>query len=225
MSFLTSNLEHLKNQNGAISSVANADFIGKLDLVIEGAEASVNDLLSFSEFFDLSIDLLVKKDLKTLAEVSAKNIQLLVLDIDGVMTDGGMYYTEKGDEFKKFDTRDGVAIRRLSKRAFKVGIISSGYNVKLIQNRADLLGIKHVHTGADAKIETLKRWSAEMGIAMENIAFIGDDRNDRDAMEAVGISACPADADNSVKEIATIILSKKGGSGCIREFVDLYLPA
>ena len=224
MSFLKSNLEHLKNKD-ATATGGNADFIAKLDSVIDGAEASVNDLTSFSEYFDISIDLLIKKDLKTLAAVSAKNIQLLVLDIDGVMTDGGMYYTEKGDEFKKFDTRDGVAIRRLSKREFKVGIISSGYNIKLIQNRADLLGIKYVHTGADAKIDTLKRWSDEMGIALENIAFIGDDRNDREAMEAVGVSACPADADNSVKEIATIILSKKGGAGCIREFVDLYLPA
>ena len=194
-----------------------------MDSVINGTEASVSDLLSFSEFFDLSIDLLIKKDLKVLADVSAKNIQMLVLDIDGVMTDGGMYYTEKGDEFKKFDTRDGVAIRRLSRRDFKVGIISSGYNVKLIQNRADLLGIKYVHTGPDAKLDTLTRWSKELGIDMKNIAFIGDDRNDREAMEAVGVSACPADADNSVKEIATIILSKKGGGGCIREFVDLYL--
>lgn len=224
MSYLKSNLEHLFTRDAATTS-GNADFTSKLNSIIAGAEATVNDLKNFSEHFDLSIDILIKKDLKTLAEVSAKNIQLLILDIDGVMTDGGMYYTEKGDEFKKFDTRDGVAIRRLSKRGFKVGIISSGYNVKIIQNRADLLGIKHVHTGADAKIDTLNRWSEEMDIALENIAFIGDDRNDREAMEAVGISACPADADNSVKEIATIILSKKGGAGCIREFVDNYLPA
>jgi len=192
---------------------------------ISDGKAIVNpeDLVKLSDHFGYSIDILLKRNLQLMDSLTFSNIQLLVLDIDGVMTDGGMYYTEKGDEFKRFDTRDGVAIRRLAKNGFKVGIISSGFLKNIIQNRADLLGIKFVHTGQDPKIETLKRWSKELKIKMENIAFIGDDLNDKAVMEAVGVSACPADAEDAIKKIASIILRKKGGHGCIREFVDHYL--
>lgn len=193
------------------------------DIQYGKAIANPEDLIKLSDYFGYTVDLLLKRDLQVMETVSVSDIQFLVLDIDGVMTDGGMYYTEKGDEFKRFDTRDGVAIRRLTNNGFKVGIISSGFLVNIIQSRADLLGIKYVHTGQEPKFKILKRWSRDLKIGMEQIAFIGDDLNDKKVMETVGVSACPANAEDGIKEIASIILSKKGGEGCIREFVDNYL--
>jgi len=206
------------------------DTLSKLGLsaeahkIIDGsAIANADDLIKLSDHFEFGTDLLLRRDLKQMAEISAKDIQFLVLDVDGVMTDGGMFVTNSGDEFKRFDTRDGVAIRRLTKKEFQVGIISSGFLVNLILQRADLLGIQHVHTGQDPKLETLQGWSKELNIPMSNIAFIGDDLNDKAVMEAVGLSICPIDANDAIIEIADLVMTKKGGRGCIREFVDLYL--
>lgn len=222
MSFLLRNIEFLIERSGGTSSIP--ELTVPIKSIQDGSEiAAPEDLVTLSDYFGHSIDSLLKRDLSVIETVSASDIQFLVLDIDGVMTDGGMYYTEKGDEFKRFDTRDGVAIRRLTRNGFKVGIISSGFLVNIIQSRADLLGIQHVHTGQDPKLETLERWSKDLKIGMEQIAFIGDDLNDKKVMEAVGVSACPADAVDGIKEIASIILKKKGGRGCIREFVDQYL--
>jgi len=222
MSFLLRNIEFLIERSGGTSSIP--ELTVPIKSIQDGSEiATPEDLVTLSDYFGHSTDSLLKRDLSVIETVSASDIQFLVLDIDGVMTDGGMYYTEKGDEFKRFDTRDGVAIRRLTRNGFKVGIISSGFLVNIIQSRADLLGIQHVHTGQDPKLETLERWSKDLKIGMEQIAFIGDDLNDKKVMEAVGVSACPADAVDGIKEIASIILKKKGGRGCIREFVDQYL--
>ena len=216
------NIEFLIERSGGTSSIP--ELTVPIKCIQDGSEiATPEDLVTLSNYFGHSTDSLLKRDLRVIETVSASEIQFLVLDIDGVMTDGGMYYTEKGDEFKRFDTRDGVAIRRLTRNGFKVGIISSGFLVNIIQSRADLLGIQHVHTGQDPKLETLERWSKDLKIGMEQIAFIGDDLNDKKVMEAVGVSACPADAVDGIKEIASIILKKKGGRGCIREFVDQYL--
>ncbi len=224
MSFLQRNIEFLIKKSGGASSIPELTI--PIKSISNGTEiAAPEDLIKLSDYFGLSIDSLLTRDLQLMEDISANNIQFLVLDIDGVMTDGGMYYTEKGDEFKRFDTRDGVAIRKLAKKGFKVGIISSGFLVNIIQSRADLLGIKYVHTGQDPKIETLRRWSQDLNIEMKHIAFIGDDLNDKAVMEAVGVSACPADAEEEIKKIASIVLRKKGGRGCIREFVDHYLMA
>ena len=86
-------------------------------------------------------------------------IKFLILDIDGVLTDGGMYYSEGGDEFKKFNTKDGLGIQRIIKKhGIHVGIISHGQNIKLIKRRADLLGIEHVYAGKENKLSVLKSW-------------------------------------------------------------------
>jgi len=187
-------------------------------------DPTIEDLISFSDMLGLSVDILLRKDVsKLLNMVNTSDLKLLVVDVDGVMTDGGMYYTESGDEFKKFHTRDGVALRRLTRSGFEVAIISSGFNKKLIQRRADLLGIKHVHVGDVPKIKTLEDILATLNLTMQNVAYVGDDLNDKEAMEKVGLSACPADAEEPIKEMVDFILRRKGGEGCIREFVDLFL--
>jgi 3-deoxy-D-manno-octulosonate 8-phosphate phosphatase (KDO 8-P phosphatase) len=225
MNFFKSNLIHLQQLTPEKGEVLKETGLASLisSIVSGDKNPTLDDMESISKGLGLSLDILFFKDLSKADTTILKDLKFLVLDVDGVMTDGGMYYTEKGDEFKRFDTRDGVAIRRLTRNGFKVGIISSGFLVNIIQSRADLLGIQYVHTGQAPKLETLTKWSKDLKISMEQIAFIGDDLNDKEVMEAVGVSACPADAVDGIREVASIILSNKGGRGCIREFVDNYL--
>jgi YrbI family 3-deoxy-D-manno-octulosonate 8-phosphate phosphatase len=157
-------------------------------------------------------------------DAKIKDIRMLILDVDGVLTDGGMYVSEKGDQMKRYHTHDGLALLDLSKSGkMQLGIISSGFTEHMVQDRAKLLGISHVYVGQDSKLSVLVSWCSELGLKMNEIAFIGDDRNDLKVMEAVGLAVCPASAVPAVKSISDIILSKKGGDACVREFIDHYL--
>jgi YrbI family 3-deoxy-D-manno-octulosonate 8-phosphate phosphatase len=148
---------------------------------------------------------------------------MVIFDIDGVMTDAGMYYTESGDEFKKFNAKDGMVVRRLKQRGIHTGIISHGFNSNLIQRRAERLHISHMEVSQVPKKETLMRWCKELNINPAQVCYIGDDVNDEDIMNAVGFSACPADAVDDVKNMVHVVLQKKGGEGCVRELIDLYI--
>src|ERR1044072_8739116 len=103
-----------------------------------------DEIASIAGRFSLTTDLLLKTDLETREEARSKNIRMVIFDIDGVMTDAGMYYTEAGDEFKKFNAKDGMVVRRLKQRGIHTGIISHGFNSNLIQRRAERLHISHV---------------------------------------------------------------------------------
>ncbi|MEO1679113.1 MAG: N-acylneuraminate cytidylyltransferase [Pseudomonadota bacterium] len=149
--------------------------------------------------------------------------KLLALDIDGVQTDGGMYYSQAGDEAKKFNTKDGMAIKLAVKAGIEVAFISSGLNEALIRRRADLFGIERIYVGTDPKIGIMQGWIDAAGIGWEDVAYIGDDINDAPVMEKCGLTACPADAVAEIRQVADIVLSKVGGAGCVREFVDSYL--
>jgi YrbI family 3-deoxy-D-manno-octulosonate 8-phosphate phosphatase len=225
MNFFKSNLAYLQNKGPVQDAGISTDELTQLVAAILSGEreSSLEDMVLLSKGYGLSLDRLIFKDLSYLDTFSFKDIKMLVLDVDGVMTDGGMYYGEGGDEFKKFHTRDGVAVRRLTKKGFQVGIISSGFNVNLINKRADLLGIQQVYAGEEPKLEILTQWISSMDIEMSQVAFIGDDLNDKALMENVGFSACPANAEEPIKQTANLVLSKNGGEGCIREFVDNYL--
>ncbi len=153
----------------------------------------------------------------------AKNIKLVVLDVDGVLTDGGMYYSNSGDELKKFNTKDGRALLMLAKNNIQVGFLSSGINNSLIKKRASHLNVKFVKTGTESKKTVLIKWCKELNIQIDNVAYIGDDINDLDIIKYVKFSACPSDAIESIKKHSTIILERKGGEGCVREFVDNYI--
>lgn len=149
--------------------------------------------------------------------------KLLILDVDGVLTDGGMYYSENGDEFKKFNTKDGMAIKHAVHHCgITVGFISHGKNLNIIANRAKHLGVTHVYCGKESKLEVLRDWTNALGIHFSEVAAIGDDVNDIEILKVVGFSACPADAVTAVKEICKTPLTRKGGEGCVREFVELY---
>ncbi len=150
-------------------------------------------------------------------------IKFLVLDVDGVLTDGGMYYSNSGDEFKKFNTKDGMGIKLAIQSGIKVGFLSNGKNDVLINNRAKLLGVEYVYVGSENKLTILNEWMKELNLQYENIAFVGDDINDLEIMKHVHFSACPCDAVREVIAVAKYLMDAKGGEGCVREFIDDHL--
>lgn len=151
------------------------------------------------------------------------NIKFLVLDVDGVLTDGGLYYSESGDEFKKFNAKDGMGIKSAMKHGLEVAFLSAGSTKAIVQNRAKTLGITRVSVGTRPKLEVLKEWCSELGFELENVAYVGDDINDIEVMNSVGFSGCPADAVEAVRMNANVVLKRNGGDACIREFVDEHL--
>jgi 3-deoxy-D-manno-octulosonate 8-phosphate phosphatase (KDO 8-P phosphatase) len=165
------------------------------------------------------VDTLLLEEIELRSKVPA-DIKMLIFDVDGVMTDAGMYYSESGEESKRFNSRDGLAIRNLNKLGWKTGIISHGININLIKRRAELLGISHVYAGNRPKTDVLAEWCNELNLSFSQIAFIGDDINDLPIMRVVGFSACPADALNAVKKEVNMVLSSRGGDGAIREWID-----
>ena len=200
------------------------DFLADLE-VDEVKELTLFDLEAIAEEYSLDLISLLFKPLFNAEHINKKlkEIKLLILDVDGVMTDGGMYWTESGDQMKKFNTKDGLGIMGLTKKGFQVGIISSGFTKNMVQQRAELLGIERCYVGQDPKLQVLTQWCTEMSISMKEVAIIGDDINDLEVMKSVGLAICPSDAVNEVKSVCAIILSQKGGQGCVREFIDGYL--
>ena len=196
------------------------------DLEVENVhELTVYDLEAICEEYDIDMYALLFKPIfkPELYKKKLSEIKFLIIDVDGVMTDGGMYISENGDQIKRFNAQDGMAIQHLVKNNFQIGIISSGTTNSMVQKRAEMLGIKHCYVGREPKLEILEAWCLELNISMEQVAIIGDDVNDIPIMKQVGLAVCPSDAVNSVKSLSHIILAKKGGHGCIREFIDAYL--
>ncbi|MEM9339196.1 MAG: HAD-IIIA family hydrolase [Bacteroidota bacterium] len=154
---------------------------------------------------------------------SGKEIKLLILDVDGTMTDGGVYVMEDGKQFKKFNAKDGMGIKLALKVGIEVGIISHSLVTTMVESRASMLGMKYCYVGQEPKIDVLNQWLKELNLTTGQVAYIGDDVNDLEIMKLVGLAACPSDSISAIKEIADVILTKKGGDGCVREFVDGYL--
>lgn len=152
--------------------------------------------------------------------MSYSNIKFLVLDVDGTLTDGGIYISESGEEMKKFNTKDGRGIMELMKTGVEVGLISAAVSSKIVKQRASMLKIKYFYAGEGDKVQVLSQWLDELDLSYSEVAFIGDDINDAKIMSLVGLSAAPSDALGEVKNIANIILERKGGQGCVREFID-----
>ena len=220
MIHLEQNIKGLCAKNG----IHYDDFLSDLE-VDEVHELTLFDLQAISEEYAIDLMALMFKPLFNAEHLKKKikQIKLLILDIDGVMTDGGMYWTESGDQMKKFNTKDGMGIMELTKNNFQVGIISSGFTKVMVQKRAELLGIQHCYVGRQPKMDILKEWCETLKIELNQVAIIGDDINDLSIMRSVGVAACPSDAINEVKSTCQIILTKAGGMGCVREFIDAYL--
>ncbi len=150
-------------------------------------------------------------------------IKLFLSDVDGVLTDAGMYYTENGDEFKKFCTYDGMGFQLLQKTGVKVGILTTE-DRDLNRRRAKKLGLDFDFHGAKDKLQIVKDLCAKENITLDEVAYIGDDVNCFDLLSHVGIAACPKNAVPKIKGIPNIMhLERNGGDGVVREFVELFI--
>jgi YrbI family 3-deoxy-D-manno-octulosonate 8-phosphate phosphatase len=194
----------------------------RLDELCADATCTADEFAKLGALSGYSLERLFNEDLE-LASKFHGTIKFVVFDVDGVLTDAGMYYTESGDEFKRFNARDGLAMKALPKFGIQTGIISHGINENLIRRRAALLNIERVYCGTQPKLEILSAWCSEMGIALKEVAYIGDDVNDLPLFEHCGFTAAPADALPAVKKLAHVVLQNKGGFGCVREWIDAYI--
>ena len=153
-----------------------------------------------------------------------KRIRLFATDVDGVLTDGGMYYTESGDELKKFNTRDGMGIKLLQRAGLITALITQE-ETKLVARRGEKLAIPEIHQRVFDKLSRLRDIAAHYQIALEHVAYMGDDVYDLETLQAVGFSATPADGMPPVKKTVHYICRLKGGEGAVREVADMILAA
>lgn len=145
--------------------------------------------------------------------------KLIITDIDGVWTDGSMYYDETGNEFKKFHTYDSAGVLFAKTLNIPVGIIT-GENVKSVKRRAEKLRVDYLYLGAKNKVKLISELISELQIDWKDVAYIGDDINDYDLLQKVGLSACPSSAPLYIQEFVDWKMQKKGGEGVFREFVE-----
>ena len=151
-----------------------------------------------------------------------KSIRLLVLDVDGVLTDGQIYINSNGDEIKKFNVKDGLGIKLLQESNIEIALVSGG-SPKSAIHRADKLKIKNCFFDVKDKRNIVSKLIKIMKLEKHQVLYIGDDLNDLCVKNIVGIFATPKDAIKIVKNKADLVLSKKGGDGAIREIADLIL--
>lgn len=153
----------------------------------------------------------------------AQKIKLLITDCDGVLTDAGVYYSDKGEELKKFNLRDGMGVERLRKLCDIDTGIMTGENSPIVTRRAEKLKITHLYLGIKDKKKCLREILASHSIQSDEIAYIGDDMNDYEVIGEVGLSASPSDGASLIKERVDYICSLPGGAGAFREFAELII--
>lgn len=149
-------------------------------------------------------------------------IKLIVLDVDGTLTDGGIYYDSQDYEMKRFDVKDGLGILVARKAGLEFAVIT-GRASPMLERRATELGIAHLLQGVQKKYPTLLELARNQNLSLEEIGYIGDDLNDLQCMEAVGFRACPADAAQAVKSVCDYVASASGGHGAVRESLEYLL--
>lgn len=150
--------------------------------------------------------------------------KLVITDIDGVWTDGGMYYDQKGNEWKRFNTSDSAGVLFLKLLNIPLAIIT-GEDTEIVKRRAEKLKIEHLFMGVKDKVSVAKGLCEEFNIKLSEVAYIGDDINDMALLKLVGLSAAPLNAPSYIKEIVDIIVDTRGGNGAFRAFVEEILKA
>lgn len=156
------------------------------------------------------------------AELRLGQIKLLSLDVDGVMTDGGLYYTDEGVQFRKFNVKDGLGIKRVIKVGVQVCIISASRQVSTM-TRAEHLGIQHVRIGVEDKLAALHEIAGGLGVDLHEVAHVGDDLTDVALMEHVGLPMTVCDAVPEAQAAARYVTAKPGGHGAVREICDMLM--
>ncbi len=190
---------------------------------------------SFFEIDELSdwvvIEQMLAKKLEQKSVLSKKEksnikisypIKMFLTDCDGCLTDGGMYYSEFGDELKKFHTKDGMGFQLLREDGILCGIIT-GENTKLVKHRAEKLKLDILEMGIKNKLETVRKICQEYNISLEEVAYVGDDINDTELMNAVGLAFSVPNAMEDVKKYADYVTKREGGNGAVREAIELVL--
>lgn len=148
--------------------------------------------------------------------------KLVLTDIDGVWTDGGMYYSEQGDELKKFNTSDSAGVLFCRYASIPVAIIT-GEDTQIVARRAKKLKLEHCYLGVSNKVQVASELCEQLGVTLGDVAYIGDDINDYHLLRKVGFSAAPANAPRYIQAIVDHVVSKRGGDGAFREFVEHFL--
>ncbi|NDW12168.1 HAD-IIIA family hydrolase [Bacteroides sp. 214] len=148
--------------------------------------------------------------------------RIILTDIDGVWTDGGMYYDQTGNEWKRFNTYDSAGVLFAHKLNIPVGIIT-GEETEIVRRRAEKLKVDYLFQGVKNKVEVVEKLINELGIEWKDVAYIGDDLNDMELLGKVGISATPDNAPVYIKRRVNLVLKVKGGDGAFREFVEKIL--
>jgi len=154
--------------------------------------------------------------------VKCKRIKLIITDVDGVLTDGGMYYSSRGEIMKKFNTKDGMAVEILKKIGIKT-ILMTKENSKIVIKRAEKIKVEKVYTGILNKEQKLEEICKKFNVKKQEIAYMGDDINDLNIMKQVELSVCPSDAEKEIIEMSDYVCTKEGGQGVFREFANLIL--
>lgn len=151
-----------------------------------------------------------------------KSVKAFILDIDGILTDGTVLVTESGDQLRKFNVRDGYAMRLAVKKGYQICVISGGNSASVIF-RLNGLGVTEVHLGIDKKLEVYEEFIRKHSLSPESVLYMGDDVPDMPVMKVVGVSACPIDAIEEVKAISDYISPFSGGTGCVRDVIEKVL--
>ncbi len=154
----------------------------------------------------------------------AKKIKLLILDVDGVMTDGSIILDNEGNEFKRFHVRDGHGVKMLNRAGLKVAIIT-GRKSRAVEKRAEELGVEEIYQGIFKKSAVYESLLQKYNLSDENVAFMGDDIVDIEILRKAGLSAVPSDAVEEAKKLALFVSTKNGGRGAVREFIELILKS
>ena len=152
----------------------------------------------------------------------ARKIRLLLLDVDGVLTDGRLYYSAQGEELKVFNTLDGHGLKLLGRAGLQTGVIS-GRKSSALERRCRDLGLDHVHLGQDDKLEVLKEVLAQTGFSLEQVAYAGDDLPDLPVINRSGLGICVPNAHPDVRAAAAVETGLSGGNGAVREICDFLL--
>ena len=147
-------------------------------------------------------------------------IELIILDVDGTLTDGKIIYTNSGDEIKNFDVKDGLAIASWNKILSKKSAIITGRRSKLVEKRANELSITHLYQGVHDKDKVIDDILKKEGLTWENVAAIGDDLNDLKMLKKAALSFCPNDANEYIKKYVNIVTTKNGGNGAVRQMIE-----
>ncbi|RXJ89088.1 3-deoxy-D-manno-octulosonate 8-phosphate phosphatase [Arcobacter sp. CECT 8983] len=150
-------------------------------------------------------------------------IELIVLDVDGTLTNGQITYTNSGDELKSFDVADGLAIATWTKKLGKKAAIITGRNSKIVETRAKDLNITHLHQGIHNKDEVLENILKEENLSWNQVAAIGDDLNDYKMLKKVGLSFTPANGSKYINDVVNIRCEAYGGSGAVKEMIEYII--